>query len=258
MNSHRSGLKTLFIVSLVLGAATASYAQTTKPAPPTPIHEQKVELGRTAWNPEWDRIIEKALPPEMLSSQVPRDVRRFCPQFYEMTEIDKRVFWAYFFQALAGAEAGLNPNTNVRQAARKGAQRDEVTGLAMRSEGLLQLAYADQKRYGCNFNWEKDRALKGNDSAKTILEPKNNLECGVKILANQIIIQHKPLLTRSGYWSSLRPAGQSYRVFAKQMTNPPTACRLSTRSPSTRSTIDKSSATTKSVQGDARRGKTHK
>jgi hypothetical protein len=45
---------------------------------------KKVELGGTPWNPQWDQIIEKALPPEMLSSQVPRGVRRFCPRFYEM------------------------------------------------------------------------------------------------------------------------------------------------------------------------------
>ena len=238
--------KTSFLVSLAffMGIATASPAQTTKPAPPTPIDEKKVELGGTAWNPEWDAIIEKALPPEMLSSQVPKDVRRFCPRFYEMGETDKRTFWAYFFQALAGAEAGLNPDTTVR----KSEKHDEVSGAAMRSQGLLQLAYEDQQRYGCNFNWEADRLLKPNDPARTILQPKNNLECGVKILANQILVQHKPLLTRSGYWSSLHPDGQSFRVFAKQMTNPPTACHLPTQS-----AIDKS-ATTKSVQDDASRG----
>jgi hypothetical protein len=224
------------------------HAQTTKSAPPTPIDEKKVELGGTAWNPEWDKIIERALPSEMLSSQVPKDVRRFCPRFYEMGETDKRTFWAYFFQALAGAEAGLNPNTNVRQGERAGAKDDEVSGRAMRSQGLLQLAYADLQRYGCEFNWEMDRLRKANDPAKTILQPKNNLECGVKILANQIIVQHKPLLTRSGYWSSLHPGGLSFRVFAKQMSNPPAACRLLPKS-----TIDKA-ATTQSVQDDANRG----
>jgi hypothetical protein len=176
----------------------------------------------------------------MLSSQVPRGVRRFCPLFYEMSATDKRTFWAYFFQGLAGAEAGLNPNTSVRHSEPEGA-------LAMRSEGLLQLAYADHKRYGCDFNWQADRALKANDPAKTILQPKNNLECGVKILVNQIIVRHKPLLTPSGYWATLHPDGPSFRVFAKQMTNPPDACGLSTNSG-----IDKS-ATTKSVQEDANR-----
>ncbi len=228
-------------LALRMGIGTPLSAQASKPAPPTPIDIKRVELGGTPWEPQWDQIIENALPPEMLSSQVPRGVRRFCPRFYEMRTTDKRTFWAYFFQALAGAEAGLNPNTSARLGEPEGA-------LAMRSEGLLQLAYADHKRYKCDFNWAIDRALKVNDPAKTILQPKNNLECGVKILFNQIIVQHKPLLSRSGYWSTLHPDGPSYRVFAKQMTNPPEACGLSTQS-----TIAKS-ATTKSVQDDANRG----
>jgi hypothetical protein len=243
-----SALQTLsFIVSLAFfaGIATTSPAQVVKPAPPTPIDMKKAELGGTPWNPQWDQIIEKAMPPEMLSSQAPRGVLRFCPRFYEMGTTDKRTFWAYFFQALAGAEAGLNPNMSVRHSEPDGAK-------AMRSEGLLQLAYADEKRYGCDFNWQADRALKANDPAKTILQPKNNLECGVKILVNQTIVQRKPLLTRSGYWSTLRPDGLSYRVFAKQMTNPPAACGLPNKS-----TINKS-ATTRSVQDDAIRHETPK
>ena len=247
-----SALKTPFIVSLAffMGLAIALHAQANKPAPPTPIDEKKVELGGRPWNPLWDEIIEKALPPEMFSSQVPEDVRGFCPRFYEMGDTDKRTFWAYFFQALAGAEAGLNPNTSVSHTEPDVTKRDEAKGTAIRTEGLLQLAYADQRRYGCDFNWQADRALEANDPAKTILQPKNNLECGVKILVNQIIVQHKTLLTRSGYWSTLQPDGPSYRVFAKQMTNPPAPCGLSTKS-----TIDKS-ATTKSVQDGANRGET--
>jgi hypothetical protein len=97
-----------------------------------------------------------------------------------------------------------------------------------------------------------DRALEANDPDKTILQPKNNLGCAVKILANQIIVHHKPLLTWSGYWSTLQPDGPSYHVFAKQMTNPPVACALSTKS-----TIDKS-AKTKTVEDDANRGEAPK
>lgn len=247
-------LKSSFIVSLVffMGMAKAFDAQATKPAPPTPIDEKKAELGGTPWNPEWDQIVERALPLEMLSSAVPQGVRRFCPRFYEMGETDKRTFWAYFFQALAGAEAGLNPNTSVPHTEPDVTKRDEVGGTAIRTEGLLQLAYADQRRYGCDFNWQADRTLKARDPAKTILQPKNNLECGVKILVNQIIVRHKALLTRSGYWSTLQPDGPSYHVFAQQMTNPPAACGLTTKS-----TIDKS-ATTKSVHDDANRSETPK
>jgi hypothetical protein len=245
--------KTAFLVSLAFFVgATALHPQATQPAPPTRIDEKKAELGETPWNPDWDRIIEKALPPAMLSSQVPRDVRQFCPRFYEMSETDKRTFWAYFFQALAGAEAGLNPDISVRHTNPEGAERDDVTGRAIRSEGLLQLAYADQKRYDCDFDWQADRTRKLNDPAKTILQPKNNLECGVKILFNQIILRHKPLLTESGYWSTLRPGGPSYRAFARQMTNPPAACGLPTKP-----AADKG-ATTKSVQDHANRSEAPK
>lgn len=196
-----------------------------KPAPATPILTKRVELGGATWDPEWDKLIETAIPREMLSRRVPHDVRIFCHRFYELDEADKRAFWAYFFQALAGAEAGLDPTIRIRHTEPEVAVIDKVTGRTVRSEGLLQLTYEDEQRYGCNFDWERDKKLKANDPSKTILRPENNLECGVKILKNQIIDQHKPLLSRSSYWSTLRPGTTSYRVFAKQMTNVPIACR---------------------------------
>ena len=104
------------------------------------------------------------------------------------------------------------------------AVKDGVSGRAVRSEGLLQFTYEDQKRYGCDFDWDADKTLKADDPGKTILQPKNNLECGVKILDHQMIEQHKPLLSGTGYWSTLRPGTVSYRVFVKQMTNVPLAC----------------------------------
>ncbi len=208
---------------------TAAPGPQMKPAPATPIESKKEELGGATWDPAWDKVVEEALPPEMLGRGVPRDVRRFCPRFYDMPEADKRAFWAYFFQALAGAEAGLDPATRVRHTEPAVAVKDDVTGRMVRSEGLLQLTYEDQERYGCAFDWDQDRKLPAKDPAKTILQPENNLRCGIKILRNQIIEQRKPLLSGSGYWSTLRPGGASYRVFAKQMTNPPKACGLGER-----------------------------
>ncbi|MDE1178510.1 MAG: hypothetical protein PW789_18205 [Edaphobacter sp.] len=211
-------------------ASAGPVAPPMKPAPATPILAKKVELGEeTHWNVEWDKIVELAIPQEMVSRQVPRDVKRFCPRFYEMGEADKRAFWAYFFQALAGAEAGLKPTTRVRHTEPEVAVTDTVSGRAVRSEGLLQLTYEDQRRYGCTFDWQHDKELAANDPAKTILLPKNNLECGVRILDNQIIAQRRPLLSEKSYWSTLRPGTVSYRVFAKQMTNVPLACRVSGR-----------------------------
>lgn len=145
-----------------------------------------------------------------------------------MSATDKRAYWAYFFQALAGAEAGLNAKSNVLHSDANPLD-DSVTGRKTRCEGLLQLTYQDEKRYGCNFDWKTDRRLPWDDPRKTILQPENNLACGIKILDNQIIAQRKPLLTGSSYWATLRPGTDSYRVFARQMVNPPAACRLHDR-----------------------------
>ncbi len=241
-------LTTLLTTGLLL-AATCS-AQQTKPAPPTPIDVKKADLGQKTWNPDWDAIVEKAIPPQMLSPAVSHDVARFCPKFSSMSESDKRAFWAYFFQALAGAEAGLNPKTRVHHTDPAVAKIDKVTGAGVRSEGLLQLSYGDGKLYGCDFDWQADRKLPPSSPAKSILQPRNNLECGVKILSNQIIDQHKPLFTRTSYWSTLQPGRKSYRVFARQMTNPPAACGLPVRTP-----INKA-ATTQTVKEEADATKT--
>ena len=196
-----------------------------KIAPATPIAETKQELNQPSWDPQWDRIVEEALAPEMLSPAMARGVRSYCPRFAAMSEVDKRAFWAYVFQALAAAEAGLKPTTDVRHTEPEVAKVDSVTKRMVRSEGLLQLTYMDATRYGCDFNWEQDKSLPEKDPARTILQPRNNLLCGVKILENQMITQKHPLLSPQSYWITLQPSRPSYRVFAKQMENVPAACR---------------------------------
>jgi len=196
-----------------------------KPAPSTPIAEQKAILGDDeTWRPEWDALIEKALPDDLLSPAMGRKVAQFCPRFGAMSEADRRAFWAYFFQALSGAEAGLKATANVQHREPQVAVVDGVSHRMVRSEGLLQLTYEDSARYGCNFDWNADQQLLEHDPAKTILQPRNNLLCGVSILDNQLVVQRKPLLSFSSYWSTLRPGWPGYRVFFEQMQNVPVAC----------------------------------
>ena len=224
----------LFVAAMLMGCVRQveqppqPQAQTkpeVKPAPATPIENKREELGGPTWEPDWDRIVEEALPQELLSRRVARDVRPFCPRFNLMSEVDKRTYWAYFFQALAAAEAGLKPTTDVRHTEPEVAVRDSVTKRMVRSEGLLQLTYMDAERYGCDFDWDKDKQLREKDPAKTILQPRNNLTCGIKILDNQLIAQRRPLLSRFSYWSTLQPGRPSYQVFLKQMKNVPVVCR---------------------------------
>lgn len=202
-----------------------------KMAPATPIAEKKAELGddRT-WNPAWDLWVETALPEDLLSPKVATAVKPFCPRFVSLSEGDKRAFWAYFFQALAGAEAGLVPTANVHHSDKGLQVKDDVTHRLVRQEGLLQLTYMDQERYGCDFDWEKDKNLDEHDPDKTILQPKNNLLCGVNIIRNQLIDQHKPLLSPTSYFATLQPGTASVRVFLKQMANLPMVCKRPVRS----------------------------
>ena len=205
--------------------------QEIKAVPATPIAEKKADLGEQTWNPEWDRIVEEALSPEMLSARVARDVRPFCPRFNAMSDGDKRTFWAYFFQALAGAEAGLVPTADVRHTEVQVPVKDTVTKRMVRSEGLLQLTFMDAQRYGCDFDWKHDKGLPNHDPGKTIFDPRNNLLCGIKILRNQLIDLHEPLLTRKSYWETLHPGTHGYRNFARQMANAPEACGRRTAQP---------------------------
>ncbi|MGA9585413.1 MAG: hypothetical protein WBQ95_08810 [Terracidiphilus sp.] len=196
-----------------------------KPAPSTPIAEQKAALGDDeTWRPQWDAAIEKALPADLLAPKMASDVKQFCPRFSSMNDVDRRQFWAYFFQALSGAEAGLKATSNVRHSDPQVAVVDGVSHRMVRSEGLLQLTYEDAKRYGCDFDWNADRHLTEHDPGKTILQPENNLLCGVNILENQLVVQNRPLLTRSSYWSTLRPGWPGNHVFVAQMANVPSAC----------------------------------
>lgn len=198
--------------------------------PATPIALKKVELeGRDPWKPAWTVTIEKNLPRKLLSRRRAPAVRRLCPRYRSMSAANRRAFWAYFFQALAGAEAGLRPTADVRHDNPQVAVIDPVTHRVVRQEGLLQLAYEDSRRYGCHFDWKKDRDLPEHDPQKSILQPRNNLLCGIRILDDQLIKQHKPLLSDSSYWVTLRPDSPSFKIFLRQMTNVPAACEARPR-----------------------------
>ena len=202
-----------------------------KQAPPTPIERQREDLGGKTWDPAWDVLIERSLPPDMLSRKAAHAVRGFCPRFARAKEEDKRAFWAYLFQAIAGAEAGLNPTADVHHTEAAVAVVDTTTKRQVRQQGLLQLTYQDGERYGCEFDWRRDRRLAEKDPRRTILQPARNLRCGIRIMQNQIIRQNKPLVSPTSYWSTLQPGTVSYRVFAKQMANVPVACGVGVLKP---------------------------
>jgi hypothetical protein len=197
-----------------------------KAVPATPIAIQDEALDKPTWNPAWNMLIEQALPSNLLSQWRAKEVRSLCPRFRHLSKGERRAFWAYFFQALAGAEAGLNPATDVHHTDPQVDVIDLVTHRRVRQEGLLQLTYMDDLRYGCDFNWPEDRLLPEHDPSKSILLPENNLVCGLRIVENQLIKRHEPLLSDNSYWSTLRPDNPSFVVFKKQMANVPAYCEV--------------------------------
>jgi hypothetical protein len=207
-----------------------------KLAPPTPLDQKKAELGETTWQPQWDAMVEHALPTDLLSERAAPAVRVYCPRFAEETQPQRLEFWAYVFQAIAAAEAGLNPTSDAYHLQAAVNTIDPVTHRPSRQEGLLQLKYEEAERYGCDFDWQRDRTLPVKDPQRTILQPAKNLGCGVKIMENQIVTQRKPLVSRTSYWATLQPGTAGFRVFAKQMVNVPAACGVRVRRHSRRGT----------------------
>jgi hypothetical protein len=178
------------------------------------------------WDPAWDAFIEKSLPADLLSAQAARAVRPYCPRFEQISDADKRAFWAYTFQAISAAEADLNPTSDVHHTATAVNKRDPVTDHLSRQEGLLQLKYEDAQRYNCPFDYAADRSLPGHDPSRTILQPDRNLTCGFHIMEDQIVTRNRPLVTHASYWATLHPGTAGNRVFRKQMVNVPAGCRL--------------------------------
>lgn len=197
-----------------------------KPVPPTPIAIKKAELDEPTWDPAWNMLIEQALPSNLLSSRREKEVKPLCPQFRRLSKGQRRAFWAYFFQALAGAEAGLKPTTDVHHTDPEVDVPDLVTHQPVHQQGLLQLTYMDDLRYGCNFDWQNDRHLPEHDPSRSILLPGNNLLCGLRIVEDQLVKRHETLLSDKSYWSTLRPDNASFAVFEKQMANVPAYCEL--------------------------------
>ena len=231
------------ILALLLLAATALTAcsRSTQPATPTPApaaadqahaaHSHRRKESRTrrrpnTWDPSWDALIEKSLPPELLSAQAAHAVRPYCPRFAQLSDTDKRAFWAYTFQAIAAAEAGLDPTSDVHHTAAPVNKVDPETHRLSRQDGLLQLKYEDAQRYNCPFDYAADRTLPEHDPNRTILQPQRNLACGLNIMQNQIITKASPSSRATSYWATLQPGTAGYRVFAKQMVNVPADCRL--------------------------------
>lgn len=172
--------------------------------------EKKVEASK-----DWTAMVYNVIKKEesyLLGQNVADDIEIFCPAYRKLNEDSRLNFWGQFFAALAYHESGWSPVS--RMVERNFTSKDSVTKMPVVSEGLLQLSYQDEKSYNldCGFDWNKDKELAVKDPKKTILDPYNNLRCGIKIMATQLKKFRSITLLRNVYWAPLKIGGETTKI----------------------------------------------
>ncbi len=111
---------------------------------------------------EWTLATLEALNTDgaTLVNMVPADINRYCPGYAEADRTERKAFWVNFVAALARHESTWRP---------------EVSGGGGRWHGLLQIAPATARNYGCAVS-----------SVAGLKDGEQNLSCGVRIMARTV------------------------------------------------------------------------
>lgn len=142
-----------------------------------------------------------------------QDITRIRPDYKSLSRLQKINVWGELISAIAKPESGWNPTSEMIETTFTNI--DPVTGMPVRSEGLLQLSYQDKINYKelpCRFDWNADKNLPVKDIRKTIMNPKINLEFGINVLAKQIRRTYKIILTDGVYWAVIKEKGRYQKI----------------------------------------------
>jgi hypothetical protein len=162
---------------------------------------------------EWTRFVLN----EIESHHFPKldkatDATRFCSNYKTMASDEKIRMWGEVVAWIAFYESAWKPTTRMVESQKVFKKPDPVTGQPVASEGLMQLSYQDVRSYPfCNqFDWSKDKHLSKDDPKKTIFDPLKNLDCAMKILAQQVERRGQVILqsTKGLYWAVLYEGGK--------------------------------------------------
>jgi hypothetical protein len=135
---------------------------------------------------------------------------RFCPKYYSLTGEQKMNAVGMLISAIVKYESNFDPLMRYREATMGS---DPVTGQPVYSEGLLQLSYQDVTAWAfCKFDWNADKKLAATDPRRTILDPYNNLECGVRILSEQVDRTGHIVIDNGAYWAVIKEQGKYEKI----------------------------------------------
>ncbi len=191
--------------------------------PNSPKPEPSEQYGSLSWEknrPErkaWSSQVYLLLSEELLADfDVAKDAKRICPKYDSLSRLQKIFVWGELVSAVSYFESGWNSSSRMVETTMG---IDPVTGKQVASEGLLQLSYQDVLNYGtllkypaCKIDWSKDKGLSVNDAKKSIFDPTINLECGLRILANQIQKKGSVILASGVYWAVLKEGGKYSKI----------------------------------------------
>jgi Putative peptidoglycan binding domain len=168
---------------------------------------------------EWSKFVFESVEGLFDSSfSKCEDMEIFRSNYTSLNKEQKINVWGELISAICYYESGWNPTSRMVETTM---DIDPITGNQVASEGLLQLSYQDKISYtgkvekSCKFNWNIDKPLFLNnpkDPNITILDPYNNLEFGIGILAYQIKNYKKIILTKNVYWAVIKQGGKYEKI----------------------------------------------
>lgn len=162
---------------------------------------------RVKWSTYTFQVVEKVFD----TLDQAQDMSSFCPKYSTLNKMQKVNVWGQLIAGMAYYESGWKPTSRMQESTFD--YLDKVTGKSVYSEGLLQLSYGDiQWAPYCKFDWSKDKLLSATSPQKTILDPFINLDCGIRILADQVK-RKKLIAMKSGvYWAVLKEEGKYTQI----------------------------------------------
>lgn len=190
----------------------------TTPAPTTGGSSFKALWeGKNADAANWTVYAEDAL--ERYGSALLKgttDIEDFCPMYDRLGHQDQLHFWVQLIAAMTKYESGFKPTSRYTETSMG---TDRVTGKQIVSEGLLQLSYVDELNYRsvlpagvCDFDYQSDKQYAATDVRRTILDPKNNLTCGIGILNRQVQRFNKIAVGSGAYWAVIKSTSGHHRL----------------------------------------------
>lgn len=193
-----------------------------KNTPLVTLSWEKSNPKRSVWSSQVYSLIKNELFDNFNNAH---DAKRFCPNYANLSDDQKATVWSELISAISYYESGWSPTSRMKE---EKMGQDPITKQPVYSEGLMQLSYQDvQWAPYCKFDWEKDKTLTSTDPNKTILNPQINLDCGVRILGNQIHNKMNVILSSEVYWAVLRDGGSYQKIDEiTSMTKKLQFCRL--------------------------------